>query len=38
LVTGVVKDIEAQEIHQRTPIAIGSADDVASYERFFKQT
>ena len=33
-----ILDIEAQEIHQRTPIAIGSADDIAAYERFFKQT
>jgi fructose-1,6-bisphosphatase I len=32
-----ILDIEAREIHQRTPIAIGSAEDVASYERFFKQ-
>jgi fructose-1,6-bisphosphatase I len=29
-----ILDIEA---HQRTPIAIGSAYDVASYERFFNK-
>jgi fructose-1,6-bisphosphatase I len=32
-----ILDIEAREIHQRTPIAIGSAEDVALYERFFEQ-
>jgi fructose-1,6-bisphosphatase I len=33
-----ILDIETQEIHQRTPIAIGSAEDVALYERFFQQS
>jgi fructose-1,6-bisphosphatase I len=32
-----ILDIEARDLHQRTPIAIGSAEDVALYERFFKQ-
>jgi fructose-1,6-bisphosphatase I len=32
-----ILDIEAREIHQRTAIAIGSAEDVALYETFFKQ-
>jgi len=32
-----ILDIEAQEIHQRTPIAIGSADDVSAYEKALKQ-
>ena len=32
-----ILDIETQEIHQRTAIAIGSAEDVALYERFFEQ-
>ena len=31
-----ILDIEVQDIHQRTPIAIGSADDVATYEAFLK--
>jgi fructose-1,6-bisphosphatase I len=32
-----ILDIEAREIHQRTPIAIGSAEEVASFEIFLKQ-
>jgi fructose-1,6-bisphosphatase I len=32
-----ILDIETQDIHQRTPIAIGSVEDVASFETFFKQ-
>jgi fructose-1,6-bisphosphatase I len=32
-----ILEVEARELHQRTPIAIGSADEVASYEKFFKQ-
>jgi fructose-1,6-bisphosphatase I len=32
-----ILDIEAREIHQRTPIAIGSAEEVASFELFLKQ-
>src|SRR6185437_15892726 len=32
-----ILDIEADEAHQRTPIAIGSAEDVASFETFLKQ-
>jgi fructose-1,6-bisphosphatase I len=32
-----ILDIEAHEIHQRTPIVIGSAEEVASFEIFFKQ-
>lgn len=31
-----ILDIEASEIHQRTPIAIGSAEDVAAYESYLK--
>jgi len=33
-----ILDIEPRDIHQRTPIAIGSADDVAAYERYLQQT
>jgi fructose-1,6-bisphosphatase I len=32
-----ILEIEARELHQRTAIAIGSADEVAVYEKFFKQ-
>ncbi|HTT76187.1 MAG TPA: class 1 fructose-bisphosphatase [Candidatus Binataceae bacterium] len=32
-----ILDIEASNIHQRTAIAIGSADDVAAYEKFYAQ-
>jgi fructose-1,6-bisphosphatase I len=32
-----ILDIEALDIHQRTPIAIGSAEDVAAYDRFVQQ-
>jgi fructose-1,6-bisphosphatase I len=32
-----ILDIEAHEVHQRTAIAIGSAEDVASFEAFFKE-
>jgi len=32
-----ILDIEAREIHQRTPIAIGSMEEVASFEIFSKQ-
>jgi fructose-1,6-bisphosphatase I len=32
-----ILNIEAREIHQRTPIAIGSAEEVASFEIFLKQ-
>jgi fructose-1,6-bisphosphatase I len=31
-----ILDIEAREIHQRTPIAIGSREEVASFEIFIK--
>jgi fructose-1,6-bisphosphatase I len=31
-----ILDIEADEAHQRTPIAIGSAEDVALFETFLK--
>jgi len=34
--TGRILDIEARTIHQRTPIAIGSAAEVALYESFLK--
>ena len=32
-----ILDIEASKVHQRTAIAIGSADDVAAYEKFYEQ-
>jgi fructose-1,6-bisphosphatase I len=32
-----ILEVEAHKIHQRTAIAIGSADDVAAYEKFYKQ-
>jgi fructose-1,6-bisphosphatase I len=32
-----ILDIEASQIHQRTPIAIGSAEEVASFEIFIEQ-
>jgi fructose-1,6-bisphosphatase I len=32
-----ILDIEASDIHQRTPIAIGGAEEVASFETFFRQ-
>ncbi|MGA2408787.1 MAG: class 1 fructose-bisphosphatase, partial [Candidatus Binataceae bacterium] len=32
-----ILDLEAEAIHQRTAIAIGSAEDVADYEKFFNQ-
>ncbi|PYT17531.1 MAG: class 1 fructose-bisphosphatase [Acidobacteria bacterium] len=34
--TGRILDIEARTIHQRTPLAIGSAAEVALYESFLK--
>jgi fructose-1,6-bisphosphatase I len=30
-----ILDIRAESIHQRMPLAIGSAEDVALYNRFF---
>jgi fructose-1,6-bisphosphatase I len=33
-----ILDIEARKVHQRTAIAIGSADDVAAYEKFYGQS
>jgi fructose-1,6-bisphosphatase I len=32
-----ILDVEARKVHQRAAIAIGSADDVAAYEKFYKQ-
>jgi fructose-1,6-bisphosphatase I len=32
-----ILDLEAHKFHQRTAIAIGSADDVAAYEKFYEQ-
>jgi fructose-1,6-bisphosphatase I len=32
-----ILDIETHEIHQRTPIVIGSAEEVASFEAFFNE-
>jgi len=29
-----ILDVRAESIHQRVPLAIGSADDVAEYEKF----
>ena len=30
-----IRDIQAESIHQRSPLAIGSKDDVELYQRFF---
>lgn len=33
---GRILDVKAEDLHQRTPIAIGSVEDVRRYERFHK--
>jgi fructose-1,6-bisphosphatase I len=32
-----ILDIEARKIHQRTAVAVGGAEDVAAYEKFYRQ-
>jgi fructose-1,6-bisphosphatase I len=32
-----ILDIEPKELHQRTPLVLGSADDVADFERFARE-
>jgi fructose-1,6-bisphosphatase I len=31
-----ILDVEAESIHQRVPFVVGSADDVALYEKFYR--
>ena len=31
-----ILDVQPTELHERTPLVIGSKDDVAEYERFVK--
>ena len=35
--TRPIRDVRAETIHQRVPLVIGSADDVALYERFVRE-